>query len=115
MLGLFVGVDAIRGRKPGGLQAIADFVEEAVPPAERETTTQALLRLLYDGARSGPRGAPAGPPPPGLTRMSGCRATSCAGPSRRLTDGAALRDRAARRAMSCGASRVDRVAPSIRT
>lgn len=47
--------------------------------------------------------------------MSGYRATSCAGPGRRLTDGAALRDRAARRAMSRGASRVDRVAPSIRT
>ena len=46
MLGLFAGVDAIRGRKPGGLQAIADFVEEAVPPAERETAAQALLRLL---------------------------------------------------------------------
>ena len=46
VLGLFAGADAIKGRKPGGLQAIADFVEEAVPPAERETAAQVLLRLL---------------------------------------------------------------------
>ena len=47
MLGLFAGVDAIRGRKPGGLQAIADFVEEAVPPAERETLYKLYLEVFF--------------------------------------------------------------------
>ncbi|MGP1516434.1 MAG: cytochrome c biogenesis protein ResB [Ottowia sp.] len=46
VLGLYAGVTAIKGRKPGGLQAVADFVEQAVPEAERDTAAQVLLRLL---------------------------------------------------------------------
>ncbi|MDO5086997.1 MAG: cytochrome c biogenesis protein ResB [Comamonadaceae bacterium] len=45
-LGLFAGAEAIRGATPGGLQAMADFLEHAVPEAEREQAAQVLLRLL---------------------------------------------------------------------
>lgn len=46
VLGLFAGAEAVQGARPGGLQALADFLEQAVPEAEREHAAQVLLRIL---------------------------------------------------------------------
>jgi cytochrome c biogenesis protein len=45
---LFAGAEAVEeGRAPvGGLQAIADFMENQVPPAERERAGEMLMRIL---------------------------------------------------------------------
>ncbi len=49
-LGLFAGAEKVGDktgdRQAGGLQAIADFMESAVPPAEREKAGEVLVRIL---------------------------------------------------------------------
>ena len=45
-LGLFAGAETVKGAKAGGLQAVSDFLEEAVPKAERERAAEVLLRIL---------------------------------------------------------------------
>ncbi|WP_424460698.1 cytochrome c biogenesis protein ResB [Ottowia sp.] len=45
-LNLFAGAEAIKGEQKGGLQAISDFMEEAVPEGEREKAAGVLLRIL---------------------------------------------------------------------
>ena len=45
-LGLFAGVEAVKGVKAGGLQAVSDFIESAVPEGERERAAEVLLRIL---------------------------------------------------------------------
>ena len=49
-LGLFAGAEKVGAktgdRQAGGLQAIADFMESAVPPAEREKAGEVLVRIL---------------------------------------------------------------------
>ncbi|WP_036596249.1 cytochrome c biogenesis protein ResB [Ottowia thiooxydans] len=45
-LGLFAGEEVVKGERKGGLQAISDFMEEAVPEAEREKAAGVLLRIL---------------------------------------------------------------------
>lgn len=45
-LDLFAGAEAIGGRSVGGLQAISDFMEAAVPEGERERAAEVLLRIL---------------------------------------------------------------------
>lgn len=45
-LDLFAGAEPVGGKKTGGLQAIADFMEEAVPAAEREKAAGVLMRIL---------------------------------------------------------------------
>jgi cytochrome c biogenesis protein len=45
-LGLFAGVESVKGSRTGGLQAIADFMEGAVPEGERERAGEVLLRIL---------------------------------------------------------------------
>ncbi len=46
-LGLFSGAEAVSGsRAPGGLQAVADFMEGNVPEAERERAGEMLVRIL---------------------------------------------------------------------
>lgn len=45
-LNLFAGVESIKGAQKGGLQAISDFMEEAVPEGEREKAAGVLLRIL---------------------------------------------------------------------
>lgn len=45
-LGLFAGVELVKGQQKGGLQAIADFIEDAVPESEREKAAGVLLRIL---------------------------------------------------------------------
>ena len=45
-LDLFAGTEAVDGSKPGGLQAVSDFIETAVPKAERERAASVLLRIL---------------------------------------------------------------------
>ena len=45
-LELFAGVETVGGNKVAGLQAIADFMETAVPEGERERAAEVLLRLL---------------------------------------------------------------------
>jgi cytochrome c biogenesis protein len=45
-LDLFAGTEAVGGAKPGGLQAVSDFIESAVPQAERERAAGVLLRIL---------------------------------------------------------------------
>lgn len=45
-LGLFAGVEMVKGQQKGGLQAIADFIEDAVPESERENAAGVLLRIL---------------------------------------------------------------------
>ncbi len=45
-LDLFAGAEPIAGRSVGGLQAISDFMESAVPEAERERAGEVLLRIL---------------------------------------------------------------------
>ncbi|MFV0679010.1 cytochrome c biogenesis protein ResB [Ottowia sp.] len=45
-LGLFAGAEEINGAKTGGLQAVSDFMETAVPKEERERAADVLLRIL---------------------------------------------------------------------
>jgi len=46
-LGLFSGAEPVPGsRAPGGLQAVADFMENNVPAAERERAGEMLVRIL---------------------------------------------------------------------
>ncbi|MET4577789.1 cytochrome c biogenesis protein ResB [Ottowia thiooxydans] len=45
-LDLFAGEEAVKGERKGGLQAISDFMEEAVPQGEREKAAGVLLRIL---------------------------------------------------------------------
>lgn len=45
-LDLFAGTESIDGKKPGGLQAVSDFIETAVPKGERERAASVLLRIL---------------------------------------------------------------------
>ena len=45
-LGLFAGVEKVGGKDVRGLQAISDFIETAVPEAERERAADVLLRIL---------------------------------------------------------------------
>ncbi len=46
-LGLFSGAEPVPGsRAPGGLQAVADFMESNVPEAERERAGEMLVRIL---------------------------------------------------------------------
>lgn len=45
-LGLFAGTEPVNGQNVGGLQAISDFMETAVPEDERERAAEVLLRIL---------------------------------------------------------------------
>lgn len=45
-LGLFAGTEKVNGREVSGLQAVSDFIESAVPEAERERAADVLLRIL---------------------------------------------------------------------
>jgi cytochrome c biogenesis protein len=45
-LSLFAGAEQVGGKDVAGLQAIADFMETAVPPAEREKAGEVLVRIL---------------------------------------------------------------------
>jgi cytochrome c biogenesis protein len=45
-LGLFAGAEKVGGKEAAGLQAIADFMETAVPEAEREKAGEVLVRIL---------------------------------------------------------------------
>ena len=45
-LDLFAGAEEVKGERRGGLQAIADFIEDAVPEQEREKAAGVLLRIL---------------------------------------------------------------------
>ena len=45
-LGLFAGAEPVNGQNVGGLQALSDFMETAVPEAERERAAEVLLRIL---------------------------------------------------------------------
>ena len=45
-LGLFAGAEPVGGKSVGGLQAISDFMETAVPEGERERAADVLLRIL---------------------------------------------------------------------
>lgn len=46
-LGLFAGVEKVKGSKaPGGLQAVADFMEVNVPESERNRAGEMLIRIL---------------------------------------------------------------------
>ncbi|MDH5709559.1 MAG: cytochrome c biogenesis protein ResB, partial [Hylemonella sp.] len=46
-VGLFAGVETVRGSQaPGGLQAVADFLEVQVPEAERSRAGEMLIRIL---------------------------------------------------------------------
>ena len=45
-LGLFAGLEKVGGKDVRGLQAISDFIETAVPEAERERAADVLLRIL---------------------------------------------------------------------
>jgi cytochrome c biogenesis protein len=45
-LNLFAGAEKIGEKQAAGLQAIADFMETAVPPAEREKAGEVLVRIL---------------------------------------------------------------------
>jgi cytochrome c biogenesis protein len=45
-LNLFAGAEQVNGRQAAGLQAIADFMETAVPPTEREKAGEVLVRIL---------------------------------------------------------------------
>ncbi|PUE11658.1 cytochrome C biogenesis protein ResB [Limnohabitans sp. T6-5] len=48
-LGLFAGLEEIKGKKVAGLQALADFLEANVPEAERPRAGEMFVRIL-DGA-----------------------------------------------------------------
>ena len=45
-VGLFGGAETVGGKQVSGLQAISDFMETAVPEAERERAAEVLLRIL---------------------------------------------------------------------
>ncbi len=45
-LNLFAGAEKVGDKQVAGLQAIADFMETAVPPAEREKAGEVLVRIL---------------------------------------------------------------------
>jgi cytochrome c biogenesis protein len=45
-LNLFAGAEKVGDKPVAGLQAIADFMETAVPPAEREKAGEVLVRIL---------------------------------------------------------------------
>ena len=45
-LGLFAGLEEIKGQPVAGLQAIADFMETNVPEAERNRAGEMLIRIL---------------------------------------------------------------------
>jgi cytochrome c biogenesis protein len=45
-LGLFAGLELIKGKPSSGLQAVADFMEANVPEAERERASGVLVRIL---------------------------------------------------------------------
>lgn len=46
-LGLFMGMEAVKGsRSSGGLQAIADFIESSIPESERSKAGEVLIRIL---------------------------------------------------------------------
>ena len=45
-VGLFAGVETVGGKQVSGLQALSDFMETAVPEAERERAAEVLLRIL---------------------------------------------------------------------
>ncbi len=45
-LNLFAGAEKVGDKEVAGLQAIADFMETAVPPAEREKAGEVLVRIL---------------------------------------------------------------------
>jgi cytochrome c biogenesis protein len=45
-LGLFAGLEQIKGKPSSGLQAVADFMEANVPEAERERAGGVLVRIL---------------------------------------------------------------------
>ncbi len=45
-LDLFAGAEPVGGKATGGLQAISDFMEAAVPEGERERAAEVLLRIL---------------------------------------------------------------------
>jgi cytochrome c biogenesis protein len=45
-LSLFAGAEKVGDKSVAGLQAIADFMETAVPPAEREKAGEVLVRIL---------------------------------------------------------------------
>ncbi len=45
-LGLFAGIEQIKGKPSSGLQAVADFMEANVPEAERERAGGVLVRIL---------------------------------------------------------------------
>jgi cytochrome c biogenesis protein len=45
-LNLFAGAEKVGDKQVAGLQAIADFMENAVPPAEREKAGEVLVRIL---------------------------------------------------------------------
>jgi cytochrome c biogenesis protein len=45
-LNLFAGAEQVGGKQSAGLQAIADFMESAVPAGEREKAGEVLVRIL---------------------------------------------------------------------
>jgi cytochrome c biogenesis protein len=45
-LNLFAGAEKVNDKEVAGLQAIADFMETAVPPTEREKAGEVLVRIL---------------------------------------------------------------------
>jgi len=45
-LDLFAGAEPVGGKATGGLQAISEFMEAAVPKGERERAAEVLLRIL---------------------------------------------------------------------
>ena len=45
-LSMFAGVEKVGDKQASGLQAIADFMESAVPPSEREKAGEVLVRIL---------------------------------------------------------------------
>jgi cytochrome c biogenesis protein len=45
-LNLFAGAEQVGGKQAAGLQAIADFMESAVPAGEREKAGEVLVRIL---------------------------------------------------------------------
>ena len=45
-LGLFAGLEEVKGKKVAGLQALADFLEANVPEAERSRAGEMFVRIL---------------------------------------------------------------------
>jgi cytochrome c biogenesis protein len=46
-LGLFAGLESVQGKPVAGLQAVADFMENHVPEAERGRAGEMLVRILH--------------------------------------------------------------------